>query len=122
MVAEMPASGRAAGAVAFALAQVGKPYRYGATGPNAYDCSGLTMAAYASVGVSLPHHSGSQYAQTRHVSRSELQPGDLVFYYRPISHVAMYIGNGQIVHATTPGNPVKVASLDMGRFVGASRP
>ncbi len=117
-----PASGRAAGAVAFALSQVGKPYRYGASGPNAYDCSGLTMAAYASVGVSLPHHSGSQYASTRRISRGELQPGDLVFYYSPISHVAMYIGGGMIVHATTYGKPVTVASLDFGRMVGASRP
>ena len=72
--------------------------------------------------MSLPHHSGSQYASTRRISRGELQPGDLVFYYSPISHVAMYIGGGMIVHATTYGKPVTVASHDFGRMVGASRP
>jgi peptidoglycan DL-endopeptidase CwlO len=114
-------SGAAAGAVRFALAQVGKPYSYGASGPNAYDCSGLTMAAYASVGVSLPHSSSAQYGVGRHVSASELQPGDLIFYYQPISHVAMYIGNGQQVAATHTGDYVRIQSLNSG-IVGYTRP
>jgi cell wall-associated NlpC family hydrolase len=114
-------SGAAAGAVRFALAQVGKPYAYGAAGPNAYDCSGLTMAAYASVGVSLPHSSSAQYGVGRHVSSAELQPGDLIFYYVPISHVAMYIGGGRQVAATHSGDYVRIQSLSSG-IVGYTRP
>ena len=87
----------------FAMAQVGKAYVFGAAGPSAFDCSGLTMAAWAQAGVSLPHSSSAQYASGRHISESELQPGDLVFYYSPISHVGIYIGNGQIVNALNPG-------------------
>ena len=115
-------SGRAAGAVAFALAQVGKAYVYAATGPNAYDCSGLTMAAYRSVGVYLPHQSGAQYGSGRHVSLSDLRPGDLVFYYSPIHHVAMYIGGGRIVHAANPSAGVRIDSLYSMPVIGAVRP
>nr|WP_204261299.1 C40 family peptidase [Blastococcus saxobsidens] len=106
------ASSAAQVAVNTALAQVGDPYVWGAGGPNAFDCSGLTSYAYAAAGVSLPHSSKSQSQTGTPVSRSALQPGDLVFFYSPVSHVGMYIGNGQMVHASTSGQPVKVASLD----------
>jgi peptidoglycan DL-endopeptidase CwlO len=114
-------SGAAAGAVRYAMAQVGKPYCYGGAGPSCYDCSGLTMQAWAQAGVSLPHSSSAQYGVGRHVSASELQPGDLVFYYSPISHVSIYIGNGQRVSATHTGDYVKVQSLGSS-IVGYTRP
>ncbi len=114
-------SGAAAAAVRYAMAQVGKPYQYGAAGPNAFDCSGLTMMAWAQAGVSLPHSSSAQYGVGRHVSASELQPGDLVFRYSPISHVSMYIGNGQQVSATHTGDYVRVQSM-YGSIVGFTRP
>ncbi|MFD1249351.1 NlpC/P60 family protein [Nocardioides ginsengisoli] len=116
------ASGRAAIAIKYALAQVGDAYVWGAAGPNAFDCSGLTMMAYAQAGVSLPHSSRAQYSSGRHVSKSEMQPGDLVFYYSPISHVGIYLGNGLIVHAANPGAGVKVSSVDEMPFAGAVRP
>ena len=118
----VPASGRAAAAVAFAMAQVGDAYVYGATGPSAWDCSGLTMGAWAQAGVSLPHSSSAQYSSGPHVAESDLQPGDLVFYYSPISHVGMYIGNGMIVNAENPSVGVKVTSLHSMPYVGAVRP
>ncbi|MBW8752298.1 MAG: C40 family peptidase, partial [Propionibacteriales bacterium] len=99
---DVAASGRAAAAVRFAMAQVGKAYVYGASGPNAYDCSGLTMRAWGMAGVGLPHSSSAQQGSGTRVSESELQPGDLVFYYSPVSHVGMYIGNGLIVNALNP--------------------
>jgi cell wall-associated NlpC family hydrolase len=109
-------------AVDTALAQVGDPYVWGAGGPDAFDCSGLTQYAYSAAGMSLPHSSSSQAQMGMAVSRSELQPGDLVFFYSPVSHVGMYIGNGQMVHASTSGQPVKVASLDsMGSYNSARR-
>ena len=104
------------------MAQRGDPYVWAAAGPDAFDCSGLTQYAYAAAGVSLPHSSSMQSQMGTSVSRSELQPGDLVFFYSPVSHVGMYIGNGQMVHASTSGKPVQVASLDsMGSFSGARR-
>ncbi|SNS07653.1 Cell wall-associated hydrolase, NlpC family [Geodermatophilus saharensis] len=105
-------SGAAQTAVQTALAQVGDPYVWGAGGPDAFDCSGLTQYAYAAAGISLPHSSKMQSQMGTAVSRSELQPGDLIFYYSPVSHVSMYIGNGQMVHASTSGVPVKVVSVD----------
>ena len=115
-------SGNAAAAVSYALGQVGDAYVYGAAGPDAYDCSGLTMAAWAQAGVSLPHSSSAQYSSGPQVAASALQPGDLVFYYSPISHVGMYIGNGQIVHAANPSTGVQVAGLYSMPFSGAVRP
>lgn len=106
------ATGAAQIAVDTALAQVGDPYVWGAGGPNAFDCSGLTQYAYAAAGISLPHSSRMQSGMGTPVSRAELQPGDLIFYYSPVSHVSMYIGNGQMVHASTSGQPVKVVSVD----------
>lgn len=93
------ASSRAQGALAYAIAQVGKSYVMGAEGPNSFDCSGLTMAAYASVGISIPRTSQSQYGVGRSISRSELRAGDLVFFYSGISHVGIYLGNGIMVDA-----------------------
>jgi peptidoglycan DL-endopeptidase CwlO len=119
---DVPASGRAGAAVQYALAQVGDAYVYGAAGPSAFDCSGLTMAAWAQAGVGLPHSSSAQFGAGPHISSSALQPGDLVFYYSPISHVGMYIGNGLIVHAANPGTGVLVAGLFSMPFSGAVRP
>jgi cell wall-associated NlpC family hydrolase len=106
------ASGAAQAAVNTALAQVGDPYVWGAAGPDAFDCSGLTQYAYAAAGISLPHSSGMQSQMGTPVSASALQPGDLLFFYSPVSHVGMDIGNGQMVHASTSGTPVQVVSLD----------
>jgi len=114
-------SGAGATAVRYAMAQVGKPYQWGAAGPNAFDCSGLTMMAWRQAGVSLPHSSAAQYSVGRRISASELQPGDLIFRYSPISHVSMYIGNGQQVSATRTGDYVRVQSL-YGSIVGYTRP
>jgi cell wall-associated NlpC family hydrolase len=109
-------------AVDTALAQVGDPYAWGAAGPSAFDCSGLTQYAYSVAGVQLPHSSSMQSAVGTPVSYSNLQPGDLVFFYSPISHVGMYIGNGEIVHSSTYGQPVSVVSLaSMPDFAGARR-
>jgi peptidoglycan DL-endopeptidase CwlO len=116
-----PASGGAAKVVAFAKAQIGEPYSYGAAGPGSWDCSGLTMMAWAQAGVSLPHSSRQQFSVTRRVSRSQLQPGDLVFYYSPISHVSIYVGNGMRVTATHTGSTVKLQSLGSS-IVGYGRP
>ena len=117
-----PASGRAAAAVNYALAQVGKAYVYGAAGPSAFDCSGLTMMAWQQAGVGLPHSSGAQMGSGTPVSQSELQPGDLVFYYSPVSHVGMYIGNGQIVNAENPSVGVKITGVNSMPYAGAVRP
>jgi len=119
---DVPASGRAGAAIKYAMAQVGDAYVWGAAGPDAFDCSGLTMMAWAQAGVSLPHSSSMQYSSGARVSESDLQPGDLVFYYSPISHVGMYIGNGMIVHAANPGAGVRVDELHTMPYVGAVRP
>ncbi|MEU8616798.1 NlpC/P60 family protein [Streptomyces sp. NPDC048623] len=114
-------TGRAAEAISFARAQLGKPYVWGATGPSAYDCSGLTQAAWRAAGVSLPRTTYTQINAGRRVSRSELAPGDLVFFYSGISHVGLYIGGGQMIHAPRPGAPVRVAPIDEMPFAGATR-
>ncbi len=98
-------------AVNTALAQQGKPYVWAAAGPNSYDCSGLTQFAYRAAGIALPHSSSMQSRIGTPVALSALQPGDLLFFYSPVSHVGMYIGNGQMVHASTAGQPVKVVNL-----------
>ncbi|MER5741211.1 MULTISPECIES: NlpC/P60 family protein [unclassified Streptomyces] len=114
-------TGRASAAVSFARAQLGKPYVWGATGPSAYDCSGLTQAAWRAAGVSLPRTTYTQINAGRRVSRSELAPGDLVFFYSGISHVGLYIGGGQMIHAPRPGAPVRIAPIDEMPFAGATR-
>jgi cell wall-associated NlpC family hydrolase len=95
-----------------ALAQQGAPYAWGGAGPSSFDCSGLVQYAYKAAGVSMPHSSRTQSTMGTPVSRASLQPGDLVFFYSPVSHVAIYIGNGQIVQASTYGQPVAVTNLD----------
>jgi cell wall-associated NlpC family hydrolase len=116
------ASGKASVAVQAALSRVGSRYVYGATGPSAFDCSGLTSWAWAKAGKSLPHSSRAQFSSGRKISKSQLQPGDLVFYYSPISHVGMYIGGGKIVHAANPRTGVNITGLNSMPYSGAVRP
>ena len=105
-----------------ALAQQGKPYAWGATGPGAFDCSGLTTFAAQAAGIALPRVSRVQATVGTPVSYDQLQPGDLVFFYSPVSHVGIYIGNGQMVHAPTSGGVVSVVDLAwMPGFSGATR-
>jgi peptidoglycan DL-endopeptidase CwlO len=102
---------------------IGKPYIFGASGPSGYDCSGLTMTAWASVGVSLDHYTKDQWGQGTSVSRADLQPGDLVFYYPgSLHHVALYIGGGMVVHAPHTGDHVRMATIDRGPIAGYRRP
>ena len=110
-------------AVDTALAQVGKPYVDGATGPGAYDCSGLSQYSFAAAGVGLPRTAAEQFAATAHVSGSAMRPGDLVFFYPGITHVGIYLGNGQMVDAPHPGAAVRVEPVQyFGPLEGASRP
>jgi cell wall-associated NlpC family hydrolase/outer membrane murein-binding lipoprotein Lpp len=115
------ASGSAQAVVNFAMAQVGDAYVYGAAGPSSWDCSGLTMVAWGQAGVSLPHSAASQQGYGTPVSSSDLQPGDLVFYYHPVSHVGIYIGNGKIVNAENPSVGVTVAPVFSMPYAGAVR-
>lgn len=104
--------GRAATAVRYALAQVGDRYVAATSGPNTFDCSGLTMTAWRQAGISLPHYSYSQYSKSRKIPLSQAQPGDLVFYFGgSVHHVGMYIGNGKMVHAANPGDGVIVSDV-----------
>ncbi|GAB3853868.1 C40 family peptidase [Micromonospora andamanensis] len=123
--APCPASypgGPAGEAVTFACAQIGKPYSWGAEGPNAYDCSGLMLAAWSRAGVSLPHNAARQRRVTASVSRGALRPGDLVFYYRDLHHVGMYVGGGWVVHASRAGQPVKMKRIDSSPVHSFGRP
>jgi cell wall-associated NlpC family hydrolase len=104
-----------------AITREGDPYVWGAAGPSEFDCSGLVMWAYAQVGISLPHYTGSQWNSGVHVARSDLEPGDLVFFYPGISHVGMYIGNGMMINAPDFGEPVRVQPIDWGVYDGAVR-
>jgi peptidoglycan DL-endopeptidase CwlO len=117
-----PVSGGAAAAVQKAKEQLGKPYEYGGSGPDSYDCSGLTMVAWKAGGVSLPHSAEAQYSSIAHVSTSALQPGDLLFYGSPIHHVGIYVGNGQMIEAPQTGEVVRYASIWRSDLVGAGRP
>ncbi|MFE5157035.1 NlpC/P60 family protein [Streptomyces sp. NPDC056697] len=117
-----PTAGRAARAVSYAYAALGKPYVWGATGPHGYDCSGLTQAAWRAAGVALPRTTYTQINAGRRVTRDQLAPGDLVFFYSGVSHVGLYIGDGRIIHAPRPGAPVRVASVADMPFAGAARP
>jgi len=112
---------RAAAAVSYAYQKLGSPYVWGATGPNAFDCSGLVQAAYNSAGVSLPRTTYAQINAGQRVSRDELRPGDLVFFYSGISHVGIYVGDGQMIHAPNPTAPVRLAPIDQMPFAGATR-
>jgi cell wall-associated NlpC family hydrolase len=117
-----PPSGGAATAIATARSKLGDPYVYAAAGPNSFDCPGLTMYAWASAGVSLPHSSSAQYASLPHVPMDSLQPGDLVFYGHPIHHVGLYVGGGSMIEAPHTGAVVRYASIYRGDFAGAARP
>ncbi|MGY1836171.1 C40 family peptidase [Blastococcus sp. SYSU DS0510] len=99
-------------AVDTALAQQGKPYIWGGTGPGGYDCSGLTWSAYQAAGIEIPRTSRAQSTAGYYVDRASLQPGDLIFFYDPVGHVGMYIGDGLMVHSSTFGNPVAVVPVD----------
>ncbi|QLH22437.1 C40 family peptidase [Streptomyces sp. Rer75] len=115
-------STKAAKAIDFAESQLGKPYVWGATGPNSYDCSGLTQAAWKAAGVSLPRTTWDQVKVGTRVSTSELKPGDLVFFYDDISHVGLYIGDGMMIHAPKPGDVVKKAPITEMPIYGSVRP
>lgn len=115
------ASDRAAKAVAVAKAQVGKRYVWGTSGPNTFDCSGLTSYAYRQAGIRITTSSRGQASLGRHVAKSDLRPGDLVFYYSPISHVGIYIGGGKIVDAANPRKGVRITSLNSMPYTTARR-
>jgi cell wall-associated NlpC family hydrolase len=117
-----PVKGGAGKAVATAAAQMGKPYEWAADGPDSFDCSGLTMYAWGSAGVSLPHSSQAQYASLPHVARSQLQPGDLVFFGSPIHHVGIYEGGGVMINAPETGENVRRDSIGRADYAGAARP
>jgi cell wall-associated NlpC family hydrolase len=106
-----------------ALGQQGVPYRYATSNPGvSFDCSGLTAYAWGQAGVYLPHQSRAQYASIPHVAKGSAQPGDLLFYYSPISHVGVYLGGGQLVHAPNTGSVVNIASVNWGKVSGVGRP
>ena len=109
-------------AAKFACKQIGKSYVWAASGPSHYDCSGLTMASWASVGVSLPHNAYQQKHSMPSVSFSNLRPGDLIFYYATVHHVAIYVGNGWMVNAPQTGDVVRMAKYNAFPVVGYGRP
>ncbi|POX41175.1 glycoside hydrolase [Streptomyces sp. Ru73] len=109
-------------AMAYALTQVGKPYVWGAEGPDSFDCSGLTSQAWAHAGKPIPRTSQEQWKQLPHVSLRELRPGDLVIYFPGATHVALYLGNGMVVQAPRPGAEVKVSPIAANPLLGAVRP
>ena len=118
-----PVGHGAAAAVQAAMAQLGKPYQWGGSGPNSFDCSGLTMWAWRAGGVGLSHSAAAQYGETTHISLADIQPGDLLFYGSPISHVGIYVGGGQMINAPHTGDVVRYAPINHGGMpVGIGRP
>ncbi|HVV76213.1 MAG TPA: NlpC/P60 family protein [Mycobacteriales bacterium] len=121
-------AGTGAAAVQQAESQIGKPYQWGAAGPDSYDCSGLVMWSYNNVGVHLEHWTGYQWTEGAHIAKSDLRPGDLVFFAyntsdpNTIHHVGMYIGNGQMVEAPYTGANVRISSAWRSDYIGAVRP
>lgn len=109
-------------AIKTACAQVGDPYVWGATGPNSFDCSGLTQYAYKAAGVPLTHFTGAQWNEGKAIPRSEAQPGDLVFFFSDLHHVGLYLGNDKMVHAPRAGKPVNVSSINTMPVAGFRRP
>ncbi|OIK01138.1 C40 family peptidase [Streptomyces colonosanans] len=109
-------------AVSFATGQIGKPYQWGAVGPASYDCSGLTSQAWAAAGTGIPRTSQEQWKRLRHVGVKDMRPGDLIIYFKDASHVAMYVGDGSIVHAPRPGRSVTVAGAGSMPILGVVRP
>ena len=108
-------SGRGGVAIKYALEQIGDKYVFGADGMTTWDCSGLTMRAFRTAGVSLPHSSKAQYGYGKAIAKKDLQPGDLVFFGKPISHVAIYLGPDRMLHAPRKGSQVKIANMNMGK-------
>lgn len=106
----------------YAKKQLGKGYQFGAAGPNSFDCSGLVMKAWESADVSLPHNTVAQYNKARHIPKSNLKPGDIVFFYDTMHHNGIYIGNGKIIDAPNPSTPVRITSVDSMPYAGAARP
>ncbi|OEV05201.1 C40 family peptidase [Streptomyces oceani] len=119
---DAPATGQVDKVLAFAKAQLGKPYVWGAAGPNSYDCSGFTQGAWKAAGVSLPRTTFDQVEVGTKVAKSDMRPGDLIFFYDDISHVGIYVGDGQMIHASKPGDDVKYESVDYMPFHSAVRP
>jgi cell wall-associated NlpC family hydrolase len=115
-------SSKGAKALAYAKAQLGEPYARSGAGPSSWDCSGLTMMAWGSVGLSLPHSSRQQFNRGQPVAKSDLQLGDLVFFYSDIHHVGLYAGNGQVIHAPRPGKSVEYIKMSYMPYAGARRP
>jgi cell wall-associated NlpC family hydrolase len=110
-------------AIDAAYSVIGVPYQFGGSSPESgFDCSGLTMWAWSHAGVSLPHSSAMQYAVLPHVAQSDLQPGDLVFFYSPIHHVGLYVGGGRMIDAPFTGTVVQMRSVEWDVYVGAARP
>ncbi|MEA2703990.1 MAG: peptidoglycan DL-endopeptidase CwlO, partial [Actinomycetota bacterium] len=121
----VPSSGRGGAAVAEARKQLGKPYEYGGSGPNSFDCSGLTSWAWRAAGVELSHSAETQWYETTRVSTGAVEPGDLLFYGPSVSgihHVTMYIGGGEMIEASTTGTPIRIRGWRDGDLVGAGRP
>jgi peptidoglycan DL-endopeptidase CwlO len=108
-------------ALRYALTRRGDPYVWGAAGPSAFDCSGLVLWAYAQVGISLEHYTGDQWGEGEHISRSQLEPGDLVFFFQDLGHVGMYIGDGLMIDAPDFGQDVQVQPVFWSDYVGAVR-
>ncbi|MFI1259237.1 C40 family peptidase [Streptomyces netropsis] len=128
LTAHQPAPGRRGPsrlgerAVAFAYQQLGKPYVWGAQGPASYDCSGLTSRAWSRAGVPIPRTSQEQWKKLARIPLGTLRPGDLIIYYREATHVAIYVGDGQVIHAPRPGAFVMLSPLAFERVLGAVRP
>ena len=113
--------GLAARVVSAAIAQQGTPYVYGGAAPGGFDCSGLVQYAFRTAGITLPRTAAAQSSIGRPVSVSQLQPGDLLFFYSPVDHVVMYVGNGKIAEASQPGSPVHIRPMYLSGFAGARR-
>ncbi len=111
----------AGAALRFAFKQMGKNYRWAAAGPDAYDCSGLVMASWRAAGRTLPHSAALQWSDVQHIQRNQLRPGDLVFYYRDIHHVAMYAGDGRVIEAPQAGEQVSIHPIDFAPIYGYGR-
>jgi cell wall-associated NlpC family hydrolase len=115
-------SGGAAAAIAYAQSKLGDPYQYAGTGPTSFDCSGLTMMAWAAGGVGMSHNAAAQYEEFPHVPVNDLQPGDLVFFGDPIHHVGLYVGGGTMIEAPHTGAVVRYSSIGRPDYAGAARP
>ncbi|MFJ8439511.1 C40 family peptidase [Kitasatospora griseola] len=117
-----PATGQVKAILDFAYAQLGKPYKWGAAGPNSFDCSGLTQMAFRAGGVGLPRVSQDQWNAGKRIAKADIQPGDLLFYYNDLHHVGIYIGNGKLLHAPRTGKNVEIVDMDVMPYMGAVRP